>query len=71
MFARRPFLKHKHARTTFRQGQLHLARGKAELAEQSFKAAHKQRQSLKPQDTQPWDKLLEKDYDQLVIFMSR
>ncbi|KID59428.1 NB-ARC and TPR domain protein, partial [Metarhizium brunneum ARSEF 3297] len=71
IFARRPFHKHKHARTIFRQGQLYLARGKPELAEQSFKAAHKQRQSLKPQDTRPWDELLEKDYDELVIFMSR
>ncbi|KID85046.1 hypothetical protein MGU_07839 [Metarhizium guizhouense ARSEF 977] len=71
IFARRPYHKHEHARTTFRRGQRHLARGKTELAEQSFKAAHKERQSLKPQDTRPRDELLEKDYDELVIFMSR
>ncbi|PTB48317.1 hypothetical protein M431DRAFT_546947 [Trichoderma harzianum CBS 226.95] len=71
IFARRPHHRQEHARTTFRQGQLYLASGNIDQAEQSFKAAHKQRQSLMPQDVRSWDELSEKDYDKLVIFMSR
>ncbi|EHK24082.1 uncharacterized protein TRIVIDRAFT_67712 [Trichoderma virens Gv29-8] len=71
IFARRPHHRHEHARTTFKQGQLYLASGNVDKADQSFKAAHKQRQSLIPQDIRSWDELIEKDYDELVIFMSR
>ncbi|KAL6699331.1 hypothetical protein J3F84DRAFT_182702 [Trichoderma pleuroticola] len=71
IFARRPHHRQEYARTTFRQGQLYLASGSIDQAEQSFKAAHKQRQSLMPQDIRSWDELSEKDYDELVIFMSR
>ncbi|KAI0183805.1 hypothetical protein EV127DRAFT_464772 [Xylaria flabelliformis] len=71
IFARRPYHRHEHTRTLFRQGQLYLARGQGKEAEQSFKAAHKQRQSLVPHDPRSWDELLEKDYDGLVNFMAR
>lgn len=45
--------------------------GKVELAEQQFKAAHKQRQSLGILDRTSWDEVKEKDYDELVMFWSR
>ncbi|KAI0505484.1 hypothetical protein F5B22DRAFT_627890 [Xylaria bambusicola] len=71
IFARRSYHRHEHTRTLFRQGQLYLARGLGKEAEQSFKAAHKQRQSLVPHDPRSWDELLEKGYDELVNFMAR
>ncbi|SMR53463.1 unnamed protein product [Zymoseptoria tritici ST99CH_3D1] len=71
IFAHRSYHKQEHARTVFRQGQLYLASGKSELAEQQFIAAHKQRQALVPSDTRPWYQMSEKDYDELVMFWSR
>ncbi|KAH8660511.1 hypothetical protein BX600DRAFT_523500 [Xylariales sp. PMI_506] len=71
IFARRSYHKHEYARSIFRQGQLYLAKGEAEKAEQLFKEAHHQRRALVPHDSRTWDELLEKDYDELVIYWSR
>lgn len=71
LFGRRPYYKQEYARTVFRQGQLYFASGEIDLAEQSFKAAQKLRQKLVRHDARQWDELIERDYDDLVIFWSR
>ncbi|KAG8667969.1 hypothetical protein FPOAC2_13183 [Fusarium poae] len=71
IFQSRSYLINEYARTAYRKSQLLELLGNHDEAREVMEKAYKARRIAKPGDPRSMDKLVERDYDELVAFWSR